>query len=51
MKTYIFPQTLVVKVDVQSALLTLSQSDKEISEGNAGLVKGEKADWNDIWSE
>ena len=61
-KIYVSPTTLIVDVNVQSALMNISQFDTEIDGNNAGLVKGDRsADhsrgsrsdynvWNDDWS-
>ena len=56
-KTYITPQTLVVEVESDNALMQMSiNRTTTIDEANAGLVKGESSApsnynvWDDDWS-
>ena len=57
-KKYINPTIEVVKIEMQSALMDMSRSEKEISSENAGLVKGDNSSssssrynvWDDDWS-
>lgn len=60
MKTYIIPQTIVVKLQLSSVLMQMSVNNKEIgvnsTSSNVGLVKGDNASrsdydvWGDDWS-
>lgn len=56
-KTYIKPETIIQNIELHSALMDVSYTNKEIDSANAGLVKGTSSStsrynvWDDDWSE
>lgn len=47
---YITPQLQVSTAEAEDAMLTMSISEKEISD-NYGLVKESNDDWDDPWND
>lgn len=51
-KAYIVPKVEIVSEETQEDLLTMSISNKEISNlDNVGLTKEDFGDWGDIWED
>ncbi len=59
-KTYISPETSIIMLEISSHLMDISRLETEISEDNAGLVKGDASSsytprnynvWEDDWSQ